>query len=228
MVEVQTFVFLVMSQQIIQMTITFQLQPSCQLSRLDHKLNQFHQNVNTLSVHKVVRQRAKQAVRDLVCKKAVSNQDVVSHVPSVTFHGQPQRKGLSPAVSLNKIKVVKGVSYVSQCLSAPSVPNVPHVATEIRVGGRLQSFWQVWQGLQSNPRVVSILKEGYTLPLIERPPLCRFPLIVSKYANPLKNKSLSEALSSLIQKEAMERVVVKSSLALYNRLFLVPKPNRKW
>ena len=99
-------------------------------------------------MHKVVTQRPKQTLRDLVCKKAVSYQDVVSHV---TFHGEPQRKGLSPALCLNKIKVVKGVSCVSQCLSAPSVPNVPHVATEISVGGRLQSFWQVWQRLDRMP-----------------------------------------------------------------------------
>ena len=93
-------------------------------------------------------------------KKAVSYLDVVSHVPTVTFHGQPQKKGLSPGQCLNKIKLVKGVSCVSQCFSAPSVPNAPHVATEISVGGRIQSFWQVWQNLGSNPRVVSILKEG--------------------------------------------------------------------
>ena len=121
-------------------------------------------------VHKVVKQRSKQTLRDLVCKKAVSYQDVVSHVPSVIFHREPQKKCLSPTLCLNKIKVVKGVSCVSQCLSAPSVPNVPHVAIEISVGGRLQSFWQVWQRLGSNPRVVSILKEGYTLPFRERPP----------------------------------------------------------
>ena len=146
-------------------------------------------------MHKVVKQRSKQTLRDLVCKKAVSYQDIVSRVPSVTFRGQLQRKGLSPALCLNRIKVVKGVSCVSQCLSAPSVPNVPHVATEISVGGRLESFWQVWQRLGSNPRVVSSLKEGYTLPFRERPPFSCFPLIVSKYANPLKNKSLLEALS---------------------------------
>ena len=93
-------------------------------------------------------------------KKAVSYLDVVSHVPTVTFHGQPQKKGLSPGQCLNKIKLVKGVSCVSQCFSAPSVPNAPHVATEISVGGKIQSFWQVWQNLGSNPRVVSILKEG--------------------------------------------------------------------
>ena len=113
---------------------SFQFQPSCQLSRLDHKLSQLHQNVHYLVVHKVAKQKSEQTLRDLVGKKAVSYQDVVSHVPSVTFHGQPQRKGLSPALSVNKIKVVKGVSCVNQCLSAPSVPNVPHVATEISVG----------------------------------------------------------------------------------------------
>ena len=114
-------------------------QLSCQLSRLDHKLSQLHQNVYSLVVHKVAKQNSEQTLRDLVGKKAVSYQDVVSHVHSVTFHGQPQRKGLSPALCVNKIKVVKGVSCVSQCLSAPSVPNVPHVATEISVGGRFQS-----------------------------------------------------------------------------------------
>ena len=44
----------------------------------------------------------------------------------------------------------------------------------------------------------------------------RFPLIVSKYANPIKNKALSEALASLIRKQAVEKVVVESSLAFYN------------
>ena len=115
-----------------------------------------------------------------------------------------------------------------QCLSAPSVSNAPHVATEISVGGRLQSFWQVWQRLGSNPRVVSVLRDGYNLPFRERPQLSRFPLIVSKYASPCKSKALLEALASPLKKQAVKKVVVKSSLAFYNRLFLVPKPNRKW
>ena len=82
-------------------------------------------------------------------------------------------------------------------------------------------------GFKSNPSV-SVLRDGYSLPFRERPQLSRFPLIVSKYANPTKSKALLEALSSLRQKQAIERVVVKSSLAFYNRLFLVPKPNGKW
>ena len=54
------------------------------------------------------------------------------------------------------------------------------------------------------------------------------PLIVSKYGSPIKNKALFEALASLLQKQAIEKVVVKSSLAFYKQLFLVRKPNRKW
>ena len=95
-------------------------------------------------------------------------------------------------------------------------------------GGRLQSFWQVWQNMGANPRVVSILKEGYTLPFKQRPLLTRFPLIQSGYSSPTKNMYLKEALISLMNKLVVEKVVVKSSLAFYNRLFLVPKPNRKW
>ena len=102
--------------------------------------------------------------------------NVVNPVPIVTIHGQPQRKGLSPGRGLNRIKLVKGVSCANQCLSAPSVLNVPHVATEISFGGRLQSFWQVWQRLGSNPRVVSVLRDDYHLPFRERPQLSLVPL----------------------------------------------------
>ena len=129
---------------------------------------------------------------------------------------------------MKSIKLVKGVSCVVLSHFAPSVQSVPHVVTKTSVGGRLQSFWQVWQKLGSNPRVVSLLRDGYSLPFRERPHLSRLPLVVSKYASPSKSKALVEALWSLRQKRVMERVVVKSSLAFYNRLFLVPKPNGQW
>ena len=82
--------------------------------------------------------------------------------------------------------------------------------------------------LGANPRVVSVLREGYSLPFKQRPLLTRFPLVQSGYANPVKNRFLKEALFSLMNKLVVEKVVVKSSLAFYNWLFLVPKPNRKW
>ena len=162
------------------------------------------------------------------CQKTVSCYNVVNHVQCVTSLGKPEKKGSDPALTQNRIKFVKDVSCANPCLFAPSVPNVLHVVTDLSVGGRLQSFWQVWQSLGPNPRVVSVLRNGYTLPFRERPHLSRFPLIVSRYSSPTKNKALSEALASLLQKQAVEKVVVKSSLAFYNRLFLVPKPNKKW
>ena len=110
--------------------------------------------------------------------------------PAVTVTGQSQKKDVSPFQSKAEIKSVKGASCVNPCLSAPIVSNVLHVVRNPPVGGRLQKFWQVWLSLGSNPRVVSILKEGYQLPFKERPPLTRSPLIISGYSNPVRNKNL--------------------------------------
>ena len=149
-------------------------------------------------------------------------------VPIVVGPGQPQKKGLSPDLCQTEIKHAKSVSFVSPCLSVPPVPNVPNVADSPPVEGRLQRFWEIWLSLGSNPRVISILKEGCNLPFKRRPPLTRSPLIISGYANPCRKNSLKEALRSLITKQAVEKVVVRSSLAFYNRLFIVPKPHNKW
>ena len=153
---------------------------------------------------------------------------VVPHVPLVSLHGHPQKKGTCPDHTVNRIKHVKGVCCVNPCLSVPPVPNVPNAIIKQSVGGRLQIFWQVWQEMGANPRVISVLKEGYTLPFKQRPLLTRFPIVQSGYASPVKNRFLKEALLSLMNKLVVEKVVIKSSLAFYNRVFLVPKPNRKW
>ena len=147
---------------------------------------------------------------------------------SVCFQGQPQKKGISPCISKIEIKDVKGVFCANQCLFAPHVPNVPNVAPSLAVGGRLQKFWQVWLNLGANPRVVSILQEGYTLPFKIRPPLTRSPVIKSGYAHPGKSKALFQALTELINKLVVEKVVIRSSLAFFNRLILVPKSNHRW
>ena len=142
---------------------------------------------------------------------------------------QPQKKGLSPHVeSKVQIKSVNCVSFVDHCVSVPSVPNVHNVVYAPPVGGRLQPFWQTWAHLGANPRVVSILKEGYVLSFKLKPPLVRHPLIVSGYSNPNRNKFLRESVQSLVDKKAVEMVRVRASLAFLNRLFIVPKPNQKW
>ena len=160
--------------------------------------------------------------------KTVYSRTAVIPVPIVVGPGQPQKKGLSPDLCQTEIKHVKSASFVSPCRSVPHVPNVHSVAENPPVGCRLHRFWETWLSLGSNPRVVSILKDGYNLPFKMRPPLTRCPLIISGYANPRRNKFLKEALQSLITKQAVEKVVVRASLAFYNRLFIVPKPNNKW
>ena len=153
---------------------------------------------------------------------------VVCRVPTVT-RWQSQKKDVRPKSKIkSQIKCVKSASFVSHFVSAPNVPNVPNVASVQPVGGRLQSFWEIWAHKGANPKVVSILKEGYVLPFKVRPPLVRDPLIVSGYANPIRDSHLQEAVQALIEKKAVERVRVQTSLAFFNRLFIVPKPNHKW
>ena len=154
---------------------------------------------------------------------------VVSPVHSVlNVRRQSQKKDISPSKSKREINPVKGVSIVDHCVFAQTVPSTPNVAHVKPVGGRLQDFWQIWSLLGANQREVSILKDGYILPFKLRPPLVRDPLISSGYANPLRNLYLKEALHALIIKKAVERVRVQTSLAFFNRLFIVPKPNQKW
>ena len=173
----------------------------------------------------------KQTDFHVLVKNSVKCQSVACLVPSVTKSksGQPQKKGVRPISNMkNTIKSVKSASFVNHCVFAPNVPNALSVANAQPVGGRLQLFWEVWARLGANPRVVSILKEGYVLPFNLRPCLVRDPLIVSGYANPIRDSHLQGALQALIKKKAVERVRVRTSLAFFNRLFIVPKPNQKW
>ena len=101
---------------------------------------------------------------------------------------------------------------------------LPHLP----VGARLQNFWKTWLDLGGGPKVIKILKEGYTLPFRIRPNLTRSPTVVSCYVNPHRNSYLLEALHQLIDKNAVELVHNQTSLGFFNRLFLVPKPNNRW
>ena len=82
--------------------------------------------------------------------------------------------------------------------------------------------------LGSSPKVVNILREGYTLPFRYRPYLTRSPTVISNYHNPTKQSFLVEALYQLINKNAVKPVENQNSLGFYNQLYLVPKPNNRW
>ena len=150
---------------------------------------------------------------------------VVSHVPFAG--GSPQKKGVIPKHQ-RSIKSVKGVSCVNHLSSVQNVTNVPLVVPNPPVGSRLHKFWEKWAALGVNPKVVSVLKEGYVLPFRSRPYLTREPTITSCYVDPHRNSYLLEALHQLLNKNAVELVQNPQSLGFYNRLFLVPKPNNRW
>ena len=95
------------------------------------------------------------------------------------------------------------------------------------VGARLQQFGEKWEALGSSPKVVTILREDYTLPFQFRPNLTRSPTVISNYVNPQRQSHLLEALYQLTNKNAVEPVANQNSLEFYNRLFLVPKPNNR-
>ena len=150
-----------------------------------------------------------------------------------TAPGLSQRKEISPgaAVCYQKdctLKSVKSASCVIPLSCVQPVTSVKNVASNLPVGARLQNFWQTWLDLGAGPKIVQILREGYTLPFRIRPNLTRSPTVVSRYVNPHRNSYLLEALHQLMDKNAVELVHNQTSLGFFNRLFLVPKPNNKW
>ena len=150
-----------------------------------------------------------------------------------TSPGPSQRKDISPGVAdchlkNYKLKSVKSVSYVTQLSCVNPASNVINAVPNLPVGARLQNFWQTWLNLGAGPKIVQILREGYTLPFRIWPNLTKSPTVVSHYVNPHRNSYLLEALHQLMNKNAVELVYNQTSLGFFNRLFLVPKPNNKW
>ena len=109
------------------------------------------------------------------------------------------------------------VSCVDQLSSVKLAPNVPNVAQNLPVETLLNQFWKTWEALVAWPRVVQMLKDGYTLPFQTRPNLTRSPTIISCYVHPYRNLCLLEALYQLTNKNAVELVKNQESLGFYNR-----------
>ena len=101
---------------------------------------------------------------------------------------------------------VKDVSCVGHLSSANLVTNIPTVVIDPPLGARLHKFWEKWEALGLSPKVVTTLREGYTLPFRFRPNLTRSQTVISSYTNPHKNFSLLEALYQLRNKNAVEPV----------------------
>ena len=138
-----------------------------------------------------------------------------------TAPGHSQKRELSPGSAgchykKYTLKYVKSVSCVTQVSCVQPVTNVKNVASNLTVGARLQNYWQTWLDLCASPKVVQILKEGYTLLFQIWPNLTRSPTVISCYVNPHRNLYLLEALHQLIDKNAVELVQNQNSLGFFN------------
>ena len=159
--------------------------------------------------------------------KVTLNFNVDSHVANAHIvTGLPQRKGVNPTFCqmYTEIKYVKYISCVGHLSSINFVTNVPHAVIDPPVGARLHQFWEKWEALGSSPKVVTTLREGYTLPFRFRPNLTRSPTVISSYHNPTKQSFLVEALHQLINRNAVEPVENQNSLGFYNSYFWYPNP----
>ena len=106
--------------------------------------------------------------------------------PVISAPGHSQKKEITPwradcQFKNQKLKSVKSVSCVTQLSYVQPVTCAPNVVSNLPVGARLQSFWEIWLGLGAGPKMVQILREGYTLPFRTRPNLARSPSVVSCY-----------------------------------------------
>ena len=82
----------------------------------------------------------------------------------------------------------------------------------------------LWSALWASFKVITILMKGNTLPFRNQPTLTRLQITCTS----LRNINLMQVLHGLIQKNSVEKVTNQISLAIFNRLFLVPKSNNKW
>jgi hypothetical protein len=100
-------------------------------------------------------------------------------------------------------------------LPLPSIP----------VGGRLSQFSTQWEKRTSDPWVLSIIWGGrLELQFKQLPPLSESPIPFSVSSDPHKRLRLSEEVSVLLQKAAIEQVPTSSlGPGFYSHLLLVPK-----
>ena len=114
-----------------------------------------------------------------------------------------------------EIKYVKNVSCVGHLSSVNLVTNAPPVVTLPPVGARLRKCWEKWEALGASPKVVAILRVGYTLPFRFRPNLSRSPTVISNYQNPVRQAHLLETLCQLVNKNTVEPVENQNSVGFY-------------
>jgi hypothetical protein len=94
----------------------------------------------------------------------------------------------------------------------------------IPVGGRLAIFQEGWEGLVEETNLSLVIKDGYTIPFLVKPPLVMWPpweIVRGQKDSP----DFKVIVDTLLQKLAIEEVLDWGTPGFYSSSFLVPKPN---
>ena len=114
---------------------------------------------------------------------------------------------------------------VNTVVASPALARI----LEVPVGGRLQEFWESWEQMGVEQSVVTLIKEGYRLVLIERPPLTIVHRNIQLPMNLEKRNALLNIVQELLRDRVIERVKNIQSPGYYNHFFITPKSTPgKW
>ena len=75
---------------------------------------------------------------------------------------------------------------------------------------------------------MQILRWGYRIPLQSNPPLSVYPIMQSGYDRQEKHGFLQDCVVQMLQKDAIYHLKDCTTPGFSSRLFLVPKPGKKW
>ena len=105
------------------------------------------------------------------------------------------------------------VSHVDHLSSVKSVTNVPIVAPDLPVGARLHQFGEKLKALGASPKVVIVLKKGYTLAFHFLLNLTRSPTIIIKSVMSILEDPLAVGGITSAYEQDCNRIGQKSELA---------------
>ena len=131
-------------------------------------------------------------------KRGIIGLKIDLFIPTLTTHHQVQQKAVPPLQLEIEGEVPTPLGLLEAGVAGGSDCLCPRSC--------LSSFWQVWE--------------------TKNPPLTNYPAIRSKYLNREKQEFLIKEVYPMIDKITPLQKV--TSLGFYNRLFLVPKPGKKW
>ena len=94
------------------------------------------------------------------------------------------------------------------------------------VGGWLAQFWASWHLIGAEKWVINVLRNGYKIPLKQKPPLSTDPVIFSTCPGSMKTDALHQEVLELINKSAIE--LAPNNPGFFSRLFVVPKASGGW